>query len=214
MLDQVDSFLQGKPRARDFLALAAGAVLPLSFAPFDYWFLSIVCIIALLLSLTEATQARGAWRFYLFAVGMYGTGVSWIYVSIHTYGGAGPLLAGFLVAGFVLSFSIISLLHGFVYMRFVRVLPLGLVVGFPCLWVIQEWFRTWLLTGFPWLFAGYAHLSTPLSGYGPVFGVLGISFAVMLTATLLYQLAWRSHPRRAVVLVGALAGIWLGGYGM
>ncbi|MEX2488215.1 MAG: apolipoprotein N-acyltransferase, partial [Pseudomonadales bacterium] len=192
----------------------AGAVLPLSFAPFDYWVLGIVCIIALLLSLAEATQARGAWRFYLFAVGMYGTGVSWIYVSIHTYGGAGPLLAGFLVAGFVLSFSTISLLHGYLYMRFVRVLPLGLVVGFPCLWVIQEWFLTWFLTGFPWLFAGYAHLSTPLSGYGPVFGVLGISFAVMLTATLLYQLAWRSHPSRAVVLVGALAGIWLGGYGM
>ena len=37
---------------------------------------------------------------------------------------------------------------------------------FPVFWFLHEWFRCWFMTGFPWLFAGDAHLFTWLSGWG------------------------------------------------
>ena len=45
-----------------------------------------------------------------------------------------------------------------------------------------EWVRTWLLTGFPWLFAGYASIDTPVAGWAPITGVFGVSLLIALTA--------------------------------
>ena len=39
-------------------------------------------------------------------------------------------------------------------------------------------------TGFPWLFAGQM-LGTPLQGFAPVFGVLGVSLLAVLGSSLL-----------------------------
>jgi len=51
-----------------------------------------------------------------------------------------------------------------------------------------EWLRTWLLTGFPWLLTGYSQLGTWLDGYAPIFGVLGLSLIVVVTAAGLWHL--------------------------
>ncbi|MBD3648490.1 MAG: apolipoprotein N-acyltransferase, partial [Pseudomonadales bacterium] len=206
------NFLADRRWPGDLLALLSGASFPFGFAPFDYWPIGIVSIITFLLSLANASNRRGVWRFYLFAVGMYGIGASWIYVSIHRDGGASAMLATALVAGFVLWLSLISVLHGILYMRFVRPLPQGLLLGFPLMWVLQEWFRTWFLTGFPWLFAGYGHLGTPLAGWGPVLGVMGMSLGVVMTATVIYLMVRERTRRSTVTGMLTLALVWGGGF--
>jgi len=47
----------------------------------------------------------------------------------------------------------------------------------PALWVLLEWLRGWVLSGFPWLSLGYAFIDTPLAGWAPLLGVYGVTWA-------------------------------------
>ena len=171
-----------RPVAADCAALTAGCVFPLSLQPFGYWMIGVVSVALFFVSVQEGSVSRTLARFYLYNLGMFLTGVSWIYVSIHEHGGASPLLAGFLVVLFVLAYSLIALPQGYVYAAFLRSSPLGNIVGFSALWVLQEWTRAWFLTGFPWLFLGYGFLGTYLDGYAPIAGVFGVSLVACLVS--------------------------------
>lgn len=177
-----------KPFVKILLVFLAGCAFPLSFAPFDYWPIGLISLLILLVCLEQTDLRKGTMLFYLFGVGMYGVGNWWIYVSIHVYGGASPVLAIFLMVVLILSYSLHSAVLGYVYMKFFQGKPLAPLLGFPVLWVVQEWVRTWFLTGFPWFFAGYSQLETPLVGYAPVFGVLGMSLTFLLSASIIYCL--------------------------
>ncbi|GIT24042.1 MAG: hypothetical protein CM1200mP41_00860 [Gammaproteobacteria bacterium] len=71
-------------------------------------------------------------------------------------------------------------------------LPMGLrlIVLMPAMWVLMEWLRGWLLGGFPWMYLGYSQFDTPLGGFAPLGGVLGVSFLSAVTAG---SVAWGVH---------------------
>lgn len=164
----------------DFGALLAGALLPLSLSPFDWWPFALVTPVALFLIVRQDSVWRATRRFYLFNLGMFAVGVSWIFVSIYTYGGTSFVLAGVLVAAFVAAYSLVSIPLGYVFARFFRDGDIQQVLGFAALWVLQEWFRGWFLTGFPWLYLGYGVMGTPLENFAPYLGVFGISLLVLV----------------------------------
>ena len=198
------------PVAGHGLALVAGMLFPLAFAPFDLWIIGIVSLMVLVFSLDIDNGGWTVLRYYLFSLGMYGVGASWIFVSINTYGGASGLLAGMLVALFVTLYSLTGLFAAGLHLLIDKRLRIAV---FPAVWVLLEWFRSWFLTGFPWLFAGYGHLETPLAGFAPVTGVLGLSFFCVLTAVLLYSTVLRllRGDRIAGTLFAKLAGSrWAG----
>jgi apolipoprotein N-acyltransferase len=147
------------------LPLAAGALLPLSLAPFDLWPLGIVSL-ALWFHALRRPGASGAWTGWWFGVGKYGVGASWVYVSIHVYGNAPPPLAVFLVAVFVAGLALFPMVNGWLFGRLAADRPWHDAIVFVALFGAFEWLLTWFLTGFPWLYAGYAHLTTPLAGLG------------------------------------------------
>ena len=162
------------------LALIAGALLPLSLAPFGWWPLGMVSI-GVWFFLARQNPQRGALLGWLFGVGKFGVGVSWVYVSINVYGNAPPALAGALVVIFVAGLAIFSLLNGVVYTRLSNRAPLVDALVFGCLFVGFEWLLTWALTGFPWLFPAYGHLHTVLAGFAPAGGVFAVSLALTLS---------------------------------
>ncbi|NCF76433.1 MAG: hypothetical protein GWP45_04480, partial [Proteobacteria bacterium] len=82
------------------LALAAGGIYPLAFAPF-HWFPLLFVSVAVFWWLLNHASTQWATLAWIYGLGKYGVGISWIYVSIHQYGGASPLLAGLMVASFV-----------------------------------------------------------------------------------------------------------------
>lgn len=177
---------------RLLLALVAGALAPLSFSPIDWWPIALLSVAIYYALLQNTTPRRAAQLSWCYGFGFFGVGVSWVYVSIHDFGNAPPVLAGLLTLLFVAGLAFLMVLQGWVYRRFsATTYP---VLGFAACWVLAEWFRSWFLTGFPWLYLGSAHVTTPLSGVAPLFGVLGISFVVALSAALLGE-CWLRYRR-------------------
>ncbi|MEM7691483.1 MAG: apolipoprotein N-acyltransferase [Pseudomonadota bacterium] len=188
-----------------------GMSITLSLAPFDLWPTAILGCALLAYLLAGCNTSQALWRGWLFGLGMFGSGCSWVYVSIHVYGHAGVPLAALLTFLFCAGLALLHAAQAWLYVRVVRPLPGGMLLGFAALWVFGEWTRTWLLTGFPWMYLGYAHVNTWLAGWAPVFGIFGLSFIVAFTASCAF-LAWRS--RQAATLFtysGLLATLWGGG---
>lgn len=163
------------------IALVAGALLPLSLAPFDIWPLGMLAVATFFYVLHD-TESNGLLLGWLFGVGKYAVGVSWVYVSIHDYGNAPPLLALFLVGLFVAGLALFTLANGWLFCRLKRSQWLASGAVFIVLYVAFEWLLTWFLTGFPWLLVGYGQMATVLAGFAPVGGVLLVSFMTLSSA--------------------------------
>lgn len=200
------------------LALVAGALTPLSLAPFDLWPIAILSLCLFALLLWQQSGLRTLLRSFCFGLGFYGVGVSWVFVSIHFYGGASLVLAALLTFIFVAFLALVFSLPFYVLGRWLHQSPGALLVMLPLLWLLGEWLRSWLLTGFPWLYLGYGHLDTWLAGWAPLLGVYGPSLIVMLTAGFLAQLLLQLGQAQALsrlLIPGLLAtSLWLGGLGL
>lgn len=200
------------------IALLSGALITLSFAPFTLWPLALISLVAFSLLLKEQSLKTILWRSFAFGVGFYGAGIHWIYVSIHNFGGASPLFAGFLVFIFACFMAAIFILPFYIFGRWFNYHSLGLMVVLPACWLLGEWMRTWFLTGFPWLFLGYAHIDTLLAGWAPITGVMGIGFILVLTAAVIAEWLWciNSAPtKKSALIIASIcsAAFWILGAG-
>ncbi|SMF54781.1 Apolipoprotein N-acyltransferase [Alteromonadaceae bacterium Bs31] len=204
----------------DMLVVFSGSILPLSFAPYELWWFGILACSSLALCLKKISARRALWRSFLFALGMYGTGVSWVYVSIHDFAYTPAWLASIMTAMFVAFMALVFCWPFYFYKRCVGGSYFGVLLGFPATWVISEWVRSWFLTGFPWLYLGYGHTDSWLAGWSPVFGVYGLSFLAAFTATSLLSiqraseklsLGKRWHRKLSYITLSSVAAIWLGG---
>lgn len=198
-------FLQRlRPLPRFALPAALGALAVLGFAPF-YWFPLTILALAGLFHLWNNTSSakQAALDGFAFGLGLFGTGASWIYVSLHDFGGM-PLAAA--VAATALFCGLLALfpaLAGGLQGRF-KTTPdtLRLMATIPALWALSEWLRGWVLTGFPWLAVGYSQVpSSPLSGFAPPLGVYGVSLASALCAGALVLLVKGKQRRRVAIMI-------------
>lgn len=194
------------------ITLLAGGLITLSLAPFKIWPLSIVALMLFALGLEKIGAKQAILRGWLFGAGMFGSGASWVYVSIHIHGNAPVPLAVLLTALFCGGLALCISLLSYPYVRFFRGQKLGLLLALPTLWVLGEWFRCWFLTGFPWLFLGYTQVEAPLAGWAPLVGTLGISWILAFSGCLLAQLCLPTTQRigidRRIVISTALA-LWI-----
>ncbi|MCW8962801.1 MAG: apolipoprotein N-acyltransferase [Gammaproteobacteria bacterium] len=171
----------------DAIALLGGMVLPLAFAPFGWWPVAVLSLLLFQMVIYQDGTGRALWRAMLFGIGYFGVGVSWVYVSISLFGNATPLLAAAITFLLILVLSGYLILAVFLIRRFAIQGFMALLV-LPAAWVLIEWLRGWLFTGFGWLDIGYAFIDTPVAAYGPTVGVLGLSFLVLLSSSGLFWL--------------------------
>ncbi len=200
-------------RRADLLALVSGALLPLAFAPFEFYPLAVLAPAVLLGLWLDAPAARAARHGLLFGLGQFGVGGSWIYVAMHGYGNMQALLAALVVVVFISYLASYQGLLGWTQARLFKDVPEGrrLLLLVPALWTIADWLRAVVLSGFTWLQLGYSQIDAPLSGYAPGLGVYAVTFATVLSAGLLVWLARAPHRRGARALALA-AALWLGGW--
>ncbi|WP_404359916.1 apolipoprotein N-acyltransferase [Methylotuvimicrobium sp. KM1] len=182
----------------DLFAPAAGIAMALAFAPFDHAYLGFVALAFIFASWEVLTPARAALRGFLFGLGLFGFGVSWVFVSVRVYGGADLLSSVLITLLFVSVWSLFPALTGYLTSAIARrsnhainsLIP-------PCIWILVEYIRgNWFLNGFPWLQIAYSQLDTPFSGYIPIIGVYGTGFLMALSAGLALQCR---HGKRHIV---------------
>lgn len=194
------------------LAAASGALVTLSLAPYHIWPAALVSLMALLALLHQATPRQAFWRGWCYGLGFFGSGISWVYVSIHVHGNAGILLATMLTALFCAALALLHGLQAWLWVRFLRRDSIATLAAFPALWVLFEWLRNWLLTGFPWLYIGYAPIDTALAGWAPVAGVFGVSLALALCASTAFLIMRRPALKTTVTVLLLPAVLWLLGW--
>lgn len=194
------------------IACLAGALSTLGFAPFNLWPLSLMGLTLFCLLVKSQSLRKILWHSFVFGVGFYLAGVHWVYVSIHNFGGASSWFACLLVILFACFLAAVFSATFYIFGRWFSQHRLGLIVALPSCWLLGEWLRTWLLTGFPWLFLGYGHVNTWLSGWAPVLGVLGITYIIVFTAGVIAEWIWQQKRSPLLILtsIGCLA-FWLGG---
>ncbi|MFT0211329.1 apolipoprotein N-acyltransferase [Pseudomonas sp. F1_0610] len=167
-----------------FIAFISGSLITLSLAPFNLWPLAILSVALLYLGLDKLGQRAAMARSWWFGFGLFASGASWVYVSIHQFGSAPPILAGILTLLFVAGLALFFIPLGYLWARWLRTNNAFFnIFSFAALWVALEIFRGWFLTGFPWLYLGYSQTSSLLRGLAPLGGVWLISFVLALTAT-------------------------------
>ena len=197
-----------------------GAAAVLGFAPFGFYAVPVISLTALLLLWQRCRRARSAAAIgFSFGAGKFLAGTSWVYVSLHDYGGMAVPVAAFATLLFCLIQACYPALVGAVLLRWRAPAAVRLMLLFPALWAISEWLRGWVLSGFPWLSVGYAHVpSSPLAGYAPVLGVFGVSLVAAViagaTASVLQAFLHRSdlpdpRARRVAIVTGVGVAVGL-----
>ncbi|MDR2874875.1 MAG: apolipoprotein N-acyltransferase [Methylobacillus sp.] len=191
-------------------ALILGALAVFGYAPFYLYPIPILTLAGLFLLLAKTeTPRRGFALGWFYGLGLFGAGVSWIYVSLHDFGGMPMPLAALATGAFCAFLALFPALAGWLGARFSR----HRLWALPFAWVLFEWVLNWIFTGFPWMTLGYSQVPhSGLAGWAPVAGVFGVSLAAALTAALTAALiaAWARGAQRGKLLLAALA-IWLGG---
>jgi len=197
------------------LALLAGVSMALAFAPLEWRVFAFFAPAVLFwLNLKALPTKQRLWLAWVFGVGMFAGGAHWIYVSIHFFGGANSLIAGLMVAIFVVIMALLLLVFGWLA-AYTAHLPqaVRLLVAFPAIWVLTEWFRGWFLTGFPWLQLGSSQIDTWLAHYAPITGVLGVSWLVAVGAGALVLLVLGTLRERLIASVLTVVTV-AGGFGL
>ncbi len=175
-----------KPGTRHAAALLAGAAGVLAYSPFDFYPLKFLGLALLIHLWLGAETTRSAFLSgYCYGLGLFGAGVSWVYISLSRFGGMAPVLAGIATLGFCAILALFPGLVGALQHRIRAVPALRAACLIPALWAMMEWTRSWFLTGFPWLGAGYAAIDTPLAGYAALAGVHALSLLLAACAGLI-----------------------------
>ncbi len=216
------------PRLAIVLAFVLGAVTVAGYAPFHLYLQPVITVAGLCYLWHSARTPRAAAATgYAFGLGWFLFGVSWVYVSMHDFGGMPAPLAAVATLLFCAFLALFPAAVGYASGRWdaAPVARYGLLV--PATWVLAEWTRGWIFTGFPWLALGYSQIpESPLAGYAPVLGIHGVTLATAASAGLL--VAWWlgvAEKSKVKSLVSSfrvilhpssfiLLALWAGGWGL
>jgi apolipoprotein N-acyltransferase len=185
-----------------------GAPWVLSFAPMSWWWLGLMLVTALPFLALKA--GRPALVGLAFGWSAYGVGVSWLHISLHTYGGLPSLFAWAAIAAFTFYLALFPALALGLYSRFSSKSGSSSASIFNALlwagaWTFFEWARGTFMTGFAWLGLGDALIDSPFANLLPWLGSHGSLFALMLAAHLLISLAIHRQLRTLIAGFASVA---------
>lgn len=199
-----------KPATLFVIAVALGATTVAGFAPIQAGIVPFFTFAGLLLLLRQASSPRiGALAGFGFGLGLFGVGVSWIFISLQRYSAMPDALSVAATTLFCGFFALYPALFGYCAARWRA--SANTLLLFPCLWTATEMVRGAMLGGFSWLSLGYSQVPhSVLSGYAPLLGQYGVSFMVALLSACIAGVALRDRNRIVgpLLAVAVLGGGW------
>lgn len=184
--------------------MLAGVLHTASFAPSTWWWLQIVATVVLAARVAQARPLRAVWLGWCFSLGWLVSGLWWLYISMHNFGGMPAPLAALAVLVLCAALSLYLGLAMGLAAHLQRGHALGDSLVFAACWTVAELARGQFLTGFPWIASGYAHTDGPLAAAAPWVGVYGIGLLAALVAAAVAA-CWQVLPGRWYALGWALA---------
>ena len=187
------------------LSFLAGLLSALGFEPVGWWPLTIVAFAALLWLVERAPTLRTALALgWWFGLGHFALGLNWI-ATAFTFQAAMPAWLGWIAVVLVsLYLAIFPAAAAGLAWRWARTHPLAFTLIFAAAWIVTEWLRATLLTGFAWNPAGVTLLGRSIAPLAALVGTYGLSAMVILFAGLI-RIAVLGPDRRPAVALAAFA---------
>lgn len=160
---------------KTLLPILLGACCVFGFAPFNAWFVPLICFAALLVF--ELRIGLTGLQRYWFFLAYFTSGLHWIYVAIANFGGVPAIIAGAMVLVLCAYLAIFPWLAWHCSFRFIPIQRIPAIL--PLLWFVCEYARSVFLTGFPWYSLGYSQLDGPFSGWYALVGETGLSIILL-----------------------------------
>ena len=185
---------KSRPSKDLFLSLLSSILLILSFPNFNFWILSWFGFVPLFFTLKNKSKLKAFFLSYFTGI-IFWFGI--IYWLVHV------TLAGLIVL--VLYLALYFGLFGLVVKSYELRVKSYELLFIPSAWVLLEYLRSHLFTGFPWALLGYSqYLNLPIIQIADITGVWGVSFLVMMINVLIYRvisyrLGVRSRKREFIL---------------
>jgi len=194
------------------LALLAGLASALGFAPLGLWPLTILAFAALAWLIETAPSLRSALaRGWWFGVGQFALGLNWI-ATAFTYQAAMPAWLGWVAVVLLSLFLALfpAAATGLAW-RWGRKDRIALALILAAAWIVTEWLRGSLFTGFAWNPVGVVLVPTTAAFLAVAIGTYGLSgVAVLLGGGAFASLKeGRAAGLIALGIMGAVAAAWL-----
>jgi apolipoprotein N-acyltransferase len=189
-----------------FLSFVAGLISACGFAPLGLWPLALAALAFLMWMVERAPSLRSALaRGYWFGVGQFVLGLNWI-ATAFTFQAKMPTWLGWIA---VLLLSLYLAVYpaaatGLAW-RWGRARSIRLILVLAAAWIVTEWLRASIFTGFAWNPAGVLLLPTFLAGAATIIGTYGLSAIAILISGALLLLVKRHWRSAAAVAAGAIS---------
>ncbi|HEX5418656.1 MAG TPA: apolipoprotein N-acyltransferase [Gammaproteobacteria bacterium] len=188
--------------------------MPIAFAPFEYFWIAPLSYAVLFILWRNAAPRRAFRLGLLYGLASFAAGLYWVYISIHGFGQVDIPLTLLLTGGLVAILALFVAATGWLAAKWLTTNGIFAWLGvLPALFVLTEWCRGWMFSGFGWLSAGYSQTDSWLLGLAPVFGLHGMSWLVLLTGGALVTLALGSKRERFAAAALA-AALWACAFGL
>ena len=196
---------------RNLQIFISGALAVTAFAPFNLWWMSIVSLSYCLVLFYNQSQRQGFRHGFIYGLGLFGFGISWLFYSLYDFGQAPFLAAVLMVLALTAYLSLLPALCFYCLQKLATSNGNQQVLVFVVFWVLCEWSRSWLLTGFPWLSYGHSLVDSPLRGVLPVVGTFGGSALIALLAALIAKTVMHkptSNGRDSIIALIVVLSCW------
>ena len=189
------------------LPLLAGALCVAGFAPFYIWPAPLIALALLFAVWQRSGSPRQALLSgFAFGLGYFLCGVSWVFVSMHTYGEMPAVMAGLATFAFCAYLAAFPAFAGWIAVRLAPARgSMARLAAAAAAFTLTEWIRGWFLTGFPWLAIGTSQVpDSPLAGYAPLVGTYGVTLAACALSALVASMRPRAVLGYAALLLVGL----------